>query len=54
MLNPNTGKDLERGNLLSKTRDIYCEVLSKREISELKLETVHEEDDITETNNIII
>lgn len=31
-------KDLDRGNLLSKNREAYCEVLTKNEIAEVKLD----------------
>lgn len=31
-------KDLSRGNLISKNREAYCEVLTKVEISDLKLD----------------
>lgn len=31
-------KDLDRGNLMSKGREVYCEVLTKPEIADIKLD----------------
>lgn len=40
--------DLSRGDLISKTRDIYCEVLDQRELSELRLVDVPDDKEISE------
>ena len=40
--------DLTRGDLITKTRDIYCEVLDDRELSELTLVDVKADEEISE------
>ena len=45
VLIPNKG-ELTRGDTLTKTREIYCEVLDDRELSQIKLVDVHEDDEI--------
>lgn len=45
MIIPNK-TDLERGDLIAKARDVYCEELDQREVANLRLEDIHDEDDV--------